>query len=69
MSKILNVMVTEEDSGYVALNPDTGVASQGDTLEAALANLHEAVSLYFEEIEQDDTFIVPHHSFLTTITV
>jgi predicted RNase H-like HicB family nuclease len=41
--------VTEEDGGFVArcLNPE--VASDGATPEEALANLREALELYFDE--------------------
>ncbi|HTE22032.1 MAG TPA: type II toxin-antitoxin system HicB family antitoxin [Candidatus Limnocylindria bacterium] len=49
MSKTFSAIVTEEDGGFVALNPDTDVASQGNTLDEALANLKEALELYFEE--------------------
>ena len=49
MSKTFSAIVTEEDGGFVALNPDTDVASQGDTIDDALANLKEALELYFEE--------------------
>lgn len=49
MSKTFNVIITEEDGGFVALNPDTNVASQGDSIDEALNNLKEALGLYFEE--------------------
>lgn len=67
MSTNLNVVVTEEDSGFVALNPETGVASQGDTLQDSLKNLTEALSLYFEEVGIPTNKSKP--VFLTTITV
>ncbi len=68
MSKILSVIVTEEDGGFVALNPDTYVASQGGTLDEALANLKEAVELYLEETAADipDT---SGNTLLTTVTI
>jgi predicted RNase H-like HicB family nuclease len=34
---------------YVAECPEVGTASQGDTVEEALANLKEATELYLEE--------------------
>lgn len=37
------------EGGYVAYNPETGTASQGESVEEALANLREAVELYLEE--------------------
>jgi predicted RNase H-like HicB family nuclease len=43
------VVITREDKLYVALAPDVDVASQGETIEEALANLKEALELYFED--------------------
>jgi len=54
--------------GYCSLNPETGTASQGETVEEALANLEEATSLYLEEnpIEGLRQIAAP---FVTTFTV
>jgi predicted RNase H-like HicB family nuclease len=41
--------VTHEDPWYVARCLDVEVASQGETAEEALANLKEALELYFED--------------------
>jgi predicted RNase H-like HicB family nuclease len=43
------VLTAAEEGGYNAYNPETGSASQGDTMEGAIANLREAVELYLEE--------------------
>ena len=70
MSKVLSAIITEEDGGYVSLNPETGVASHGDTIDEALANLKEALELYFEEeTATDTTAYTPHAAFMTTITI
>lgn len=50
-------VVEKEDDGYVALCPELDIASQGDSVEQATANLKEAVELFLEcadptEIEQ-----------------
>lgn len=37
-----------EGDGYVSLCPELDVASQGDSVEEALANLKEAVELFLE---------------------
>ena len=68
MSKTLSAIITEEDGGFVALNPDTYVASQGDTIDQALTNLKEALSLYFEEASQS-VFKPMNQTFLTTVTI
>lgn len=41
--------IIPEDDGYVARCLEVEVASQGDTVEEALANLREALELYFED--------------------
>ncbi|WP_298021561.1 type II toxin-antitoxin system HicB family antitoxin [uncultured Parasphingopyxis sp.] len=41
------------EGGYVALNPETGTTTQGETVEEAVANLREAVQLYLEEFPMD----------------
>ena len=43
------VLIPAEEGGFVALNPETGTTSQGDSVEQALANLREATELYLEE--------------------
>ena len=47
--QVTAILTTAEEGGYVALNPETGATSQGDTVEEALINLREAVELYLEE--------------------
>jgi predicted RNase H-like HicB family nuclease len=48
------VLTPAEERGYVALNPETGTASQGETIDEALANLKEATELYLEEFPLAD---------------
>ena len=47
--QVTAVLTPADEGGFVALNPETGTVSQGDTIEAAVANLREAVELYLEE--------------------
>jgi predicted RNase H-like HicB family nuclease len=42
-------VIHKEDNLYVADCPEVGTASQGATLEEAIANLKEATELYLEE--------------------
>ena len=44
------VLTPVEEGGFVALNPETGTATQGETFEEALRNLREAVELYLEDM-------------------
>ncbi|MDA1014609.1 MAG: type II toxin-antitoxin system HicB family antitoxin [Planctomycetota bacterium] len=43
-----SAVVEKEDDTFVSLCPELDVASQGETVEAAVANLKEAVELFLE---------------------
>ena len=59
------VLTPAEEGGYVALNPETGTTSQGETVEEAIANLQEAAELYLSEFP-----IAAHgHPLVTTFSV
>ena len=45
----LTAVVHQEDDLFVAECPEVGVASQGTTIQEAIANLREAAELYLEE--------------------
>ena len=45
----LTAAITREASWYVARCLEVEVASQGESVEEALANLREALELYFED--------------------
>jgi predicted RNase H-like HicB family nuclease len=51
----LSAVLNQEDDGYVSLCPEIDVASQGDTLEEALANLKEAIEGFFETASPEET--------------
>ena len=59
------VLTPATEGGFVALNPETGTTSQGETVEEALANLREATELYLEEFP----LTVMGRSLLTTFHV
>jgi predicted RNase H-like HicB family nuclease len=48
----LSAVLHKEENLYVAECPEIGTASQGPTIEEALANLKEATELYLEEFPQ-----------------
>ncbi len=48
MKRILTASVTKDGDWYVAQCSEVDIASQGETVEAALANLREAIELHFE---------------------
>ncbi len=43
------VLLPASEGGFVAINPETGTTTQGETLDEALSNLQEATELYLEE--------------------
>jgi predicted RNase H-like HicB family nuclease len=47
-------VIEKEGDGYVSLCPELDVASQGDTVEEASANLKEAVELFFESASKKE---------------
>ena len=52
--RLLAALVQPEGDGYVALSPQFNIASQGDTIEAARANLAEALTLFFETADASE---------------
>ncbi len=62
LTRSLNLLPTSltailywEDDVYVAECPEVGTASQGETIDEAIANLQEATELYLEEFPQAQT--------------
>ena len=49
MERKLKYVVFEEDGAFVARCLDVEVTSEGDTGQEAVANLQEALELYFED--------------------
>jgi predicted RNase H-like HicB family nuclease len=48
ISRQFTAIIQREDDGFVALCPEVDVASQGDSVEEARANLQEAIELLLE---------------------
>jgi len=61
----LTAIPYRDDEVYVAECPEVGTASQGDTIEEALANLREATTLYLEEFPA----VIKGHPLVTMFTV
>jgi len=63
----LTCVIEREDDMYVSLCPELDIASQGDTIEQARANLIEAVEAFLEsadagEVRQrlrDEVYVTP----------
>ena len=54
MSRHFTAIIEREDDGYVATCPEFDVASQGETVAEARANLQEAVELFLESASPDE---------------
>lgn len=54
MNRHLTAIIEREGDGYVALCPELDIASQGDSIEEARANLCEAVELFFETASPEE---------------
>lgn len=54
MLKTLTATILREDDGFVSICPELDIASQGDTVEEARANLREAVELFFETAQSNE---------------
>jgi len=48
----VGVTIHKDGQWYVAVDPVTGVASQGKSVEEALKNFQEAFELWFENAEE-----------------
>ena len=47
-------VIERENDGYVSLCPEFDIASQGDTVEEAKANLTEAIELFLETADESE---------------
>ena len=70
MSKRLTAIIQAGPPGYVALCPEIDVASQGDTIEQAVANLREAIELFYECASPEEIAAREHGDlFITQLEV
>jgi predicted RNase H-like HicB family nuclease len=49
-----SAVLNAEDDGYVSMCPELDIASQGDTIDEALANLKEALEGFFETASAEE---------------
>ena len=54
MTRQFTAVIEREDEGFVALCPELDVASQGDTIAEARANLQEALELFLETASPEE---------------
>lgn len=52
-TRVFSAVLHKEGELWVALCPEVGTASQGNSVEEAVANLKEATELYLEEFSPE----------------
>lgn len=62
----LTAIIEREGEGFVSLCPELDIASQGDSVEQAHANLREAVELFFEGAPPAEVEARLHHDVFVT---
>ena len=60
------ILIEKEEDWFVASSVETGVASQGKTMEEAIQNLKEALELFFEDNIPEN---LNRQIFVTTLEV
>jgi predicted RNase H-like HicB family nuclease len=64
--RTITVITEHEGDGYVSLCPELDIASQGNTIDEARANLIEAVELFFETASASEIQTRFHEDVLIT---
>ena len=66
MSIKSTIFIEKEENWYVATSIESGVASQGKTMDEAIGNLKEALELYYEDNLPEEA---NRQIFVTTLEV
>lgn len=66
MIKQFTAIIERENDGYVALCPELDIASQGETIEEARANLQEALELFLETASPEEVSRRLHQEIYVT---
>ena len=66
MNASFTAVLEKEKTGFSALCPELDVASQGETVEEAVANLREAVELFLECADETEVHERLHNEVFVT---
>ena len=70
MTHEITAIIQREGEHYVALCPEFDVASQGDSVELARANLAEAVQLFLQTASREEIMRRVHsETYITRVEV
>ncbi|MGA3051886.1 MAG: type II toxin-antitoxin system HicB family antitoxin [Chitinispirillaceae bacterium] len=63
----LNAVIEKDEHGYYAFCPELeGCCTQGKTLDKAVANIREAMSLYLETMSPKERKALTHRELVTS---
>jgi predicted RNase H-like HicB family nuclease len=65
LMELTAVLTPAEEGDFVALNPETGKSTQGETFEEAMHNLKEATALFLAEFP----LTTSGHAVITTFSI
>ena len=60
------LVIKKEEEWFVATCLETGIASQGKTIDEATENLKEAIALYYEDEINDDITVLQNEQIYVT---
>jgi predicted RNase H-like HicB family nuclease len=63
------IKIEQEEEWFVATCLENNIASQGKTIDEAMANLREAIALYYEDEEKKEelNFFQSDQVYITTL--
>jgi predicted RNase H-like HicB family nuclease len=61
------IIIKQEEEWFVATCLENDIASQGKTINEAVANLKEAIALYYEDEKEDLSLIKKDQVYITTL--
>ncbi|MDR1176786.1 MAG: type II toxin-antitoxin system HicB family antitoxin [Treponema sp.] len=61
------IIIKQEEEWVVATCLENDVASQGKTIDEAVANLKESIALYYENEKEDLSLIKKDQVYITTL--
>jgi predicted RNase H-like HicB family nuclease len=63
------IKIEQEEEWFVATCLENNIASQGKTIEEAMANLREAIALYYEDEDKKEelNFFQSDQVYITTL--
>lgn len=67
MKQSIRALIYPEGGGFIVEIPDVNAYTQGDTLEQALSNAREAVTVALDGEDPSDFRLTPNPSLIVTI--